>query len=102
MSKGTARRLLGGSALRVVSLITNVFVAFYMYPFIVHALGDHWAGVWTVVGYVIGYYTVFDLGLTPAVHRFLAMAYSREDRDETNTVYSTALGVFVIGAGVAM
>ena len=96
------RRILGGSALRGVSLATSVFMSFYMLPFLVGVLGDRWYGFWALAGTIVGYYATIDLGLTPAIHRYLAMAHGRGDRDETNRVFNTALVLTSIAGVVAL
>jgi O-antigen/teichoic acid export membrane protein len=98
----TARRVLGGSFLRGIMMIASVLVSFYMMPFLVHALGDRWYGFWALAGTIVGYYAAIDLGLTPAVHRFLAMSYGRGDRDETSRVFSTALVLCIIACVVVL
>jgi O-antigen/teichoic acid export membrane protein len=100
MTASTARRLLGGSALRAISLAVGVFVSFYMVPFLVGILGDRWYGYWVLCGTIVGYYVAIDLGLTAAIHRFLAMAHGRNDREQANRVFNTAL-VLTGGVGLA-
>lgn len=100
MSVSDGRRLLSGSILRITTLLTSVVVSFYIMPFLVHALGDRWYGFWNIAGSVVGYYSLLDLGLTNAAHRFLAVAFARNDRDETSRVFTTVFGLFCLG-GVA-
>ena len=41
--------------LRAVTLFVNVAVAFYMMPFIIHAIGDRWHGMWTLAAtFIVG------------------------------------------------
>jgi hypothetical protein len=35
----------------VLTLIASVAVCFFMTPFLIHALGDRWFGLWLLVGW---------------------------------------------------
>jgi O-antigen/teichoic acid export membrane protein len=87
--------LLRGSAMRVLLLIANVAVAFYMMPFVIHAVGDRWYGMWTLVATFMGYYGYLDFGLSVATQRFIASAIGRRDHDEVNRLVTTSLWLFL-------
>lgn len=88
------KRLLAGSALRLISLVANVAIAFYMMPFVIASLGDRWYGLWTIVGTLTSYYGFLDLGLASATQRFFATSLARNERRDLNTVLVTALVIF--------
>ncbi|MFP6747537.1 MAG: hypothetical protein VCD66_08090 [Alphaproteobacteria bacterium] len=96
----TGRLLFRGSILRVIALVTSVVTAFFLMPYIIHVLGDRWYGMWVLVGTLMGYYSLLDLGLGSAAHRFTAHALARGDHDEVNRVMSTSFALF-LGIGVA-
>jgi O-antigen/teichoic acid export membrane protein len=87
--------LLRGSAMRTLLLIANVLVAFYMMPFVIHAVGDRWYGMWTLVATFMGYYGYLDFGLSVATQRFIAAAIGRRDHDEVNRLVTTSLWLFL-------
>ena len=97
----TGALLVRGSALRVLTRAASVAVSFFMMPFLIHALGDRWYGMWALIGSMTSYYALLDLGLTSAVNRFLTRAIAREEQTDTNAVIVTALAIFGgIGATV--
>jgi O-antigen/teichoic acid export membrane protein len=49
-------------------------ISFFMMPFLVRNLGDRMYGIWTLVGSVLGYYGLIDIGLSSAVVRFISRA----------------------------
>jgi O-antigen/teichoic acid export membrane protein len=99
----TGARLVRGSALNVLTLIASVAVSFFLMPFLIHALGDRWYGMWALVGSITSYYALLDLGLTSAVNRYLARAFAREEKTDVNAVIVTALAIFGgIGASVLL
>lgn len=96
------RILLKGSVTRTVSLFLHVLVGFIMTPFIVHSLGNRMFGFWSLVGTLIGYYGIFELGLSSAVNRFLSKALSNNDISEMNSVINTSLVLFTILAIISL
>jgi O-antigen/teichoic acid export membrane protein len=90
----TGALLVRGSALNVATLIAGVAVSFFLMPFLIHALGDRWYGLWALVGSITSYYTLLDLGLTSAVTRFLTQAIARKDKTNANAVLVTGLVIF--------
>ncbi len=88
--------LLRGSLLRTLLLIANIAVGFFLMPFVVHAVGDRWYGMWTLVGTLIGYYGYFDFGLSIGVQRFIARAIGQRNEGEVNRLLSTAFVLFVL------
>ncbi len=97
-----ARRVVSGSALRVVSLAVNVVVAFVVTPIVVLGLGDRMYGLWAVVGTVLGYYQLIEFGLGAAIARYLGKSLGGRDAQEGSTVLSTAMVIYsTIGLLVA-
>jgi O-antigen/teichoic acid export membrane protein len=69
-----------------------------MTPFIIGSLGDRMYGFWILVGTFIGYYGLFDIGLSTAVSRYVARAIGQKDSKEINSIVNTS---FFIYAGIA-
>jgi O-antigen/teichoic acid export membrane protein len=87
----------------IVNVITNwaavVFgmaITFVLSPFLVHHLGDTRYGLWGVIGSVIGYLGLMDMGIRVGVTRFTARHAATGDREATNRLVSTALGMFAV------
>jgi O-antigen/teichoic acid export membrane protein len=100
----TIRKLASGSALRAANLLATALVSMLIMPFVVHAMGDHMYGAWALVASIIGYYGTLQIGLEPAINRYMARALGAKDHDECNRVFNTALrllsGVAVVLLGV--
>lgn len=92
---GHGELLLRGSLLRTFLLIVNIIVAFFLMPFVIHAVGDRWYGMWTLVGTLMGYYGYLDLGLSVSVQRFIARAIGKGDEAEVNRLFTTGLVLFI-------
>ncbi|HEX9625679.1 MAG TPA: hypothetical protein VGA00_01945, partial [Acidiferrobacterales bacterium] len=94
--------VLRGSVLRTALLFANIAVALYMMPFVIHAVGDRWYGMWTLVGTFMGYYGFMDFGLSIATQRFIAGAIGRQDDQEINRLFTTSLVILAAPAMLAV
>lgn len=63
-------------------------------PIIVDSLGTEQYGVWAVIGAVLAFIGLLDLGIAPSVIRFSAEQRGRKRPEETGTLASTALGIY--------
>jgi O-antigen/teichoic acid export membrane protein len=89
-----AKMLAKGSFLRTFYFGVSILTAFFLMPFIVHSLGDTTYGLWSVIGSLMGFYGLFDFGLSSAVERYLSRAIGKRDKNEVNVVVSNALFIF--------
>ena len=64
-------------------------------PIIVAALGTEQFGIWALIGSILGFIGLLDLGLGPSLIRFAAEQRGREARHETSELASTALVIYV-------
>lgn len=74
----------------------NIVVAFIMSPVIIRALGNRDYGLWELVMSVIGYMGLLDLGIGPALVRFVSVANGKQDRDDMQQTISTAFVFFLV------
>ena len=106
-----SRRLVSGSALRVVQFATQIAVVFVMMPFVMRTVGSRNYGLWILISAAVSYTAMMDMGLSSGVARYISRAAGRGDDAEINKVFNTALGLFlqisvlvleitVIGAGL--
>src|SRR5947209_10073394 len=73
------------------ALGTNVVVGFFLWPIIVHRLGDDAAGIWVLIFSITGYYGLFDLGIRSSIVRYVATYSATHNQEELNRLVSTAL-----------
>jgi O-antigen/teichoic acid export membrane protein len=88
------------AAANVTGLFVHLAVAFFLSPFIIHSLGDARYGAWSLVGEMVGYYGVLDLGLKHAVGYFVAHYLARAEHERLSwsicTAFWTLLGMGVV------
>lgn len=77
-------------------------ISFVLSPFLVHHLGDARYGLWGVIGSIIGYLGLLDLGIRVGVTRFVARHEATGDREAANRLVSTALGLFGVVGVIAV
>lgn len=90
------RNSLSGAAV----LVIQVIAAFIMSPIIVHGLGNRDYGIWELLVGLVGYLGLLELGVGPALVRYVADAWSRQDLEVLNRIFNT--GIVTLGsAGIA-
>src|SRR5947207_4151472 len=73
------------------ALGTNVVVRFFLWPIIVHRLGDDAAGIWILIFSITGYYGLFDLGIRSSIIRYISKTTATNDTEGASRVISTSL-----------
>ncbi|HFD31149.1 MAG TPA: hypothetical protein ENJ28_00345 [Gammaproteobacteria bacterium] len=91
----SAKLLLGGSFLRVFTLIANVVIAFLLMPYVIGKLGDEWYGLWVFAGSLITYLSILDVGLSAATQRFYSYHLPQNNHRKLNAVLSTTFFIFL-------
>jgi len=92
------KKIVMNSMSSVIVPLVKTAITFVMAPLIVHALGNYDYGVWEIVFSVVGYMGVLDLGLMPAIVRFVARYHALGDKEELNRIYSSAMAfLFPVG-----
>jgi len=88
------RTLFVSSVARTLFLIFNVVVSFFMMPFIVGQLGDHWYGIWVILGSFATYYYILDFGLAFAVTRYVTTSIEKQEYEQANIIINTSLVIY--------
>lgn len=90
------RVLIRNSMSGAVVLVIQVIAAFIMSPIIVHGLGNRDYGIWELLVGLVGYLGLLELGVGPALVRYVADAWSRQDVEALNRIFNT--GVVTLGS----
>ena len=69
----------------------NIAVGFFVYPFILHHLGDEASGLWTLIYSFTGYYGIFDFGIRSSLIRYVSKFRATGDKDELTRLVNTSL-----------
>ncbi len=84
------------------SYVFGAVVGFFLSPLIVHSLGDVAYGIWVLLGSLVGYLGLLDLGVRGAVTRFIAKFHTRSDHLQATQIASSALLIFSIAGVLAI
>src|SRR5690606_8329400 len=90
------RTLLVNTGSNVLVMFVKLIITFVMTPVFVHNLGKYDYGLWEMVGAVIGYMGILDLGLRPAISRFAAKHLAEKDEAALQSVYMSAFAFMAL------
>jgi O-antigen/teichoic acid export membrane protein len=94
LARNTLLNLIGQAAPLLVGVVTL--------PFIVGGLGAERFGLLSLSWVVLGYFTIFDLGLGRAATKYVAEALARGDKERVPRLVWSAMIVQAIGGGLGM
>lgn len=80
------------------SLAVNLVVGLYLTRFLVHRLGDEMFGAWVLIGSVMMYLGLVDLGFGSSIQKFMAEFAARGEEARIGRLLSTA-GLVFAGLG---
>jgi O-antigen/teichoic acid export membrane protein len=75
--------------------LVEACVAFYLSPFVIHTLGDTSYGIWILLTSLTGYFGILNLGLRPAINKYVAEFSAKGDERRLNETVSTVLSIYV-------
>jgi O-antigen/teichoic acid export membrane protein len=76
-------------------------VGLVLTPFLVHKLGDAHYGIWALLGSVIAYFQLLDLGLSTSLAKYVAEYLAQEREAELSQVCGTVLAAYLGLAAIA-
>lgn len=77
-----------------LSFLLNAIAAFFITPFMIRTLGNATFGIWVLLGSVLGYYSVLNLGFDTAVIRHVAKHIGEKNEQAAADVLSSAQTYF--------
>ena len=92
------RNVLSNWGAFVFSAVASFFVA----PFVVHSLGDATYGAWVLLGSMVGYLGLLDLGVRGAIMRYVARLHAAREHEEAGQFASAGLFLFGISSAIAI
>jgi O-antigen/teichoic acid export membrane protein len=95
------RGLLISASASGLAFIAQLGVAFILAPMMLHYLGRERYGVWSFVESFLAYFTLFDLGISATLVRYVPRCRATNDLSLLNRIVSGCLLIFT-GAGLAV
>jgi O-antigen/teichoic acid export membrane protein len=81
------------------AFLLNAAVAFFLSPIVVNSLGSDAYGAWVLVGSLVGYLGLLEVGVRGAVTKYVATHHASGAHEDASRVTSAAFAFFT-GAGV--
>jgi len=82
--------LLKNSGSNLLTMAVKMAFTFVMTPAIVKALGNYDYGLWEIVFSLVGYMGLLDIGMRPAVVRYVAKFHALNDRPSLDRLFTTS------------
>jgi len=102
MRKFEKRQILKNVGSSWSALAVNVLVGIFLWPFILHHLGDSAAGIWVLIFSVTGYYGLFDLGIRSSIIRYVSKYNATGDRGNLTRFVNTSLFAYTCVGTLSM
>src|SRR5258706_6711575 len=80
----------------------SAIVSFFLGPYILGKLGATSYGIWALIGSLVGYFGLLDLGVRSAVTKFVASYHSAGNHAGASDVKSAALLAFTMAGLLAI
>lgn len=91
------------STINLIGYVLPIFFVLFATPYIVKGFGKERYGLLSLTWMVLGYFSLFDLGLGPAVTKFVAEVIGKESKDEiSGIVWTTIFVQGLVGAMAAL
>ncbi len=88
-----------GSAAQMLSIVAGYGIQLVTTPYVLARLGLHDFGVWSITGALAQYGALFDLGVSRAASRFVAISHAESDvRGEGRVVAVCVATLLAVGA----
>lgn len=84
------------------AFVFSAVASFFLAPYIVHELGNATYGAWVLLGSMVGYLGLLDLGVRGAVMRYVARLHAASDHDGASRFVSAGLFLFSLSSIIAI
>ena len=85
-----------GAVLSYVSILLTNVVGLFVTPFIVRSLGESEYGLYALIGSLIAYLTVMDLGLNNTIVRFVSKYRATNDKEGEELFLGSVMKVYFL------
>lgn len=92
----STKQLKTGVILSYILIILNIIIGLVYTPVMIKLLGQNEYGLYTLVGSVVSYLSLFSLGFTGSYLRFYARYKSKQDIDSINRLNGMFFTIFMI------
>lgn len=95
------QRMAGNTAWNLVGMCAPMFVALFSIPLLIRGLGDDRFGLLALVWMLVGYFSIFDLGLGRALTKMTAECLGRKEQEQVPGLFWTSMALMT-GLGLVV
>lgn len=97
VGKLTSGQLLARNALwNLVGMAAPILVAFFAMPVLINGMGKERFGLLAIIWMGVGYFSLFDMGLSRALTKMISDRLGREDTDDVGSLIWTTLAIMIV------
>ncbi len=97
--RDTGAKIARNTLANAVGRFWSMAVYLVLTPYIVGKLGDERFGIWAFLAVFVGYLAVVDLGISPAVIKYVAAYYASRNFERLNRAVNSALVAMMLVMG---
>lgn len=84
--------------------ILTLGIAFICMPFFIRSLGNERVGILSIIWAIVGYLTILDFGMGPAIIKYVSMSIAKNENQRISTIFWNAFliqAIFgIVGGGL--
>ena len=90
------RRLTENSASNLARYLISLGITFFLTPYIVRSLGDSLYGFWVLLLSFVGYASILEMGIQPAVVKLVGQYQALDERAKLRELVRRRSSIFAI------
>jgi O-antigen/teichoic acid export membrane protein len=90
------RQVLVNTISNYIGKSINIVAWFFLTPFILGQLGPSLYGLWVLIGSLVAYSSLLDLGIAGAVTKYVAEFHAKGQNKVARNMVATALGIYLL------
>ncbi len=95
-------RILKNISVRWLGYFLSAVISIFLFPFVIHKLGDSIYGVWVLVSSLTGYLGLLDLGIGISVVKYVSEFLGKKDTRKIREIVSGAFLLYSFIGGIAL
>lgn len=84
----------------LLPIAVQIIAGLVVMPQLVRYFGDRYFGLWVLVGVLLGYFGMLDLGFSKTIVRYVSAALGRNDREASNGWITIGLLLFTVSSAL--
>lgn len=94
----TKEKIVRNTIVNSVGKFWQILISLFLFPFIIHKMGNAAAGIWLLLLSLSEYFTLFDRGIDPSIVKYIAEYNAIDDKKKINELVSNAF-LILLGIG---